>query len=95
MTQELNPLKLLLDSERLLESVYHEKCGIMHTSMLFAEGAIREALRPRNSGRVVDAHVISMRREPTPDYDKMRRAVQGVEVEDRSAPQEGDSKDGN
>lgn len=95
MTRELNALNILLDSERILESSCEKKWEPMNTSMLFAEGAVIEALRPRSSGRVVNVHVISMRREPTPDYDKMRRAVQGVETDDRSSSQEGESKDGN
>ena len=42
-----------------------------------AQGAIIEALRPKTSGQSVDAHVVRTQKEPTPDYEKMRRAVNG------------------
>lgn len=53
----------------------------MKLGIAFAEGAVLEALRPRTSGRALDAHVILGQREPTPDYERMRRAVAGEEVE--------------
>ena len=40
-------------------------------------GAVLDALRPRTSGRAVNAHVIKASKEPLPDYEKMLITVQG------------------
>ena len=42
-----------------------------------ALGAVQEALRPKTSGRALDAHVVRTQKELAPDYEKMRRAVAG------------------
>lgn len=49
----------------------YQNCAIAQTSVV-------DALRPRSSGRAVDAHVVRPPREPKPDYEKMRQFVQGT-----------------
>lgn len=39
--------------------------------------AVQEAIRPRNSGEVVDTHVFAQPRNRVLDYEQMRRAVTG------------------
>lgn len=43
----------------------------------YAGAAVREAMRPKASGRLLDAHTSKFRREPEPDLERMKRAVSG------------------
>jgi hypothetical protein len=42
--------------------------------------AVEEAIRPKSSGRFVDAHVVRTQKEPSPDYEKMRRIIAGESI---------------
>lgn len=42
-----------------------------------AMAGVQEATRPRHSGPTHNAHIIRPSREPRPDYQRMREAVEG------------------
>ena len=42
-----------------------------------ADAAVVEVLRPRSSGQAQDTHVVRQSKEPVPDYERMRKAIQG------------------
>ncbi len=58
----------------------------MYTTLSSADAAVLEVLRPRSSGRALDAHVVRQVKEPVPDYERMRKAIQGdsVKAEEKS-----------
>ena len=47
------------------------------TLSAYAGLAVREATRPKSSGRIEDAHTSRLRREIEPDVERMRQAVSG------------------
>jgi hypothetical protein len=49
----------------------------MYRTYSSAEAAVVEVLRPRSSGQAQDTHVVRQSKEPVPDYERMRKAVQG------------------
>lgn len=61
----------------------------MTQSTILAHGAVVEALRPRSSGQSVNVHIVRPQKEPTPDYERMRRAVHGAEGQNASDAKEG------
>ena len=43
----------------------------------FATAAVEEAMKPKHSGTTVNTHVVRPPKEPRPDYEKMREAIEG------------------
>lgn len=61
----------------------------MYRTYSSAEAAVIEVLRPRSSGLVQDSHVVRQNKEPSPDYERMRKAVQGEKPTTTDAGQDG------
>lgn len=53
----------------------------MHVTNASAYAAVVDATRPRRSGVAQNAYVVRSKKEPEPDYAKMKRALQGNATE--------------
>ncbi|HEY3777068.1 MAG TPA: hypothetical protein VGL35_03340 [Rhizomicrobium sp.] len=58
-----------------------------------AEGALPELNNPVAVGKPVDVHVVPYRKEPSPDFEAMRRLVEGGQRKDSHCKEDAPHKD--
>lgn len=62
------------------------------TMDIAAATKLSDALRPKTEGEVENVHVVRLKKEPSPDFEAMRKLVSGEDANHKSGERERDDE---